>query len=584
MNNMRNKILSLLVLLLTAATGAWADELATEYSTSPSSPLSNVTVTADMDITIDDVVTVTINNGLTIATGKTLTVRGGGTLIVNGAEGSTGNAGGTAISGDIIVKGATVQATGGQGGIGVTATRTGGTGGQGGTAISGTIIIYSGTITATGGKGGTGGAVDGHLGVAGNGGNGGYAIDGPLTVYGGNVTAQGGSGGQIGSGAQPGSEGAAANAFASDVTFEATEYTMKSGNTDITTATGYHAVNISAADTTDPNDILVTISTNKKEATFAMPAYDATATYELVRDMAYEVTAYVGTDPNADYRHRLKKVNNQFVPDGITTDAQIIALFPVIDVIDAQNPKRLNYGTDFTVTIIDGNQNEYAIDQFSFAPGTYSVKVTGIGDYDGQIESLNTFELYYGYEVPVPSKEYVTYRSETEKLAIDTESGAKMYTVRGASSSAVTVSEETSVDAGLGILLYNPTDNDVTALLIPTETAMANAPQSDGTWSTVIGSVTASDDWDNYICNGYQFVITRGSGTLPANRWALALKKNQQQNARAINIVFDDATGISTTNFTNYTNEAWYDLNGRKLNGKPNRKGVYIMNGKKVLK
>ena len=318
--------------------------------------------------------------------------------------------------------------------------------------------------------------------------------------------------------------------------------------------------------------------------TFAMPASNATATYELVRDMAVSVNAYVGTDPNTDYRHRVKKVNNQFVPDGITDDAQIIALFPVIDVIDAQNPKRLNYGTDFTVTIIDGNQNEYAIDQFSFAPGTYSVKVTGIGDYDGQIESLNDFDLYYGYEVPVPSKEYVTYRSETEKLAIDTESGAKMYTVRGASSSAVTVSEETSVDAGLGILLYNPTDNDVTALLIPTETAMANAPQSDGTWSTVIGSVTASDDWDNYIRNGYQFVITRGSGMLPANRWALALKKNQQQNARALTIAFDDATGISTTNFTNYTNEAWYDLNGRKLNGKPNRKGVYIMNGKKVLK
>lgn len=319
-------------------------------------------------------------------------------------------------------------------------------------------------------------------------------------------------------------------------------------------------------------------------SSFAMPPCNATATYELVRDMAVSVNAYVGTDPNTDYRHRVKKVNNQFVPDGITDDAQIIALFPVIDVIDAQNPKRLNYGTDFTVTIIDGNQNEYAIDQFSFAPGTYSVKVTGIGDYDGQIESLNDFDLYEGYEVPVPSKEYVTYRSETEKLAIDTESGAKMYTVRGASSSAVTVSEETSVDAGLGILLYNPTDNDVTALLIPTETAMSNAPQSDGTWSTVIGSVTANDDWNYYICNGYQFVITRGSGTLPANRWALALKKNQQQNARAINIVFDDATGISTTNFTNYTNEAWYDLNGRKLNGKPNRKGVYIMNGKKVLK
>ena len=168
-------------------------------------------------------------------------------------------------------------------------------------------------------------------------------------------------------------------------------------------------------------------------------------------------------------------------------------------------------------------------------------------------------------------------------IIYNTESGAKMYTVRGASSSAVTVSEETSVDAGLGILLYNPTDNDVTALLIPTETAMANAPQSDGTWSTVIGSVTASDDWDNYICNGYQFVITRGSGTLPANRWALALKKNQQQNARAMSIVFGETTGLKEVDSGQLTDDSWYSLDGRKLNAAPKRKGLYIQNGQKVV-
>jgi hypothetical protein len=27
----------------------------------------------------------------------------------------------------------------------------------------------------------------------------------------------------------------------------------------------------------------------------------------------------------------------------------------------------------------------------------------------------------------------------------------------------------------------------------------------------------------------------------------------------------------------------WYDLNGRKLQGKPTRKGVYIQNGQKVV-
>ena len=41
---------------------------------------------------------------------------------------------------------------------------------------------------------------------------------------------------------------------------------------------------------------------------------------------------------------------------------------------------------------------------------------------------------------------------------------------------------------------------------------------------------------------------------------------------------------ISTTNYTNFTNsDAWYDLSGRKLNGKPTAKGLYIHNGIKVV-
>ena len=55
---------------------------------------------------------------------------------------------------------------------------------------------------------------------------------------------------------------------------------------------------------------------------------------------------------------------------------------------------------------------------------------------------------------------------------------------------------------------------------------------------------------------------------------------------RAFNLNFgdDEATGILTTNLTNSTNSSneWYSLDGRMLNGKPSRAGVYINNGKKV--
>ena len=45
----------------------------------------------------------------------------------------------------------------------------------------------------------------------------------------------------------------------------------------------------------------------------------------------------------------------------------------------------------------------------------------------------------------------------------------------------------------------------------------------------------------------------------------------------------DETTGIiSTTNYTNSTG-AWYSIDGRKLDGKPSTKGVYVNNGRKVV-
>ena len=56
---------------------------------------------------------------------------------------------------------------------------------------------------------------------------------------------------------------------------------------------------------------------------------------------------------------------------------------------------------------------------------------------------------------------------------------------------------------------------------------------------------------------------------------------------RAFNLNFgdDEATGIITTNFTNSTNSgnAWYTLDGRRLDGQPTQRGIYINNGKKVV-
>ena len=62
---------------------------------------------------------------------------------------------------------------------------------------------------------------------------------------------------------------------------------------------------------------------------------------------------------------------------------------------------------------------------------------------------------------------------------------------------------------------------------------------------------------------------------------------DESTTVRSFNMNFgeDHTNGITTTNYTNYTNKAgaWFDLSGRKLDGKPTKKGLYINNGKKVV-
>ena len=162
----KNKLLLLLALLLTAATGARAAWTGGTYTATATENLGAITVNGDATLTINSDVTVTVTGGINVASG-TLTVTGPGTLVVNGAKGnngasglkgSNGSNGGVAISGNIIVQGgATVTATGGNGGKGGNGDLEGGNGGNGGVAFAGTLTYKSGTVTANGGSAGSGG-------------------------------------------------------------------------------------------------------------------------------------------------------------------------------------------------------------------------------------------------------------------------------------------------------------------------------------------------------------------------------------------------------------------------------------------
>ena len=102
-------------------------------------------------------------------------------------------------------------------------------------------------------------------------------------------------------------------------------------------------------------------------------------------------------------------------------------------------------------------------------------------------------------------------------------------------------------------------------------------------------TATAQDPFYYVNIDGEISLGNDGTVSVGAFRWIIRVEsKFGGSTAYARKMTFfdgeSDVTGITTTNFTNYTNsDAWYTLDGRKLDGKPAAKGIYVNNGRKIV-
>ncbi len=146
----------------------------------------------------------------------------------------------------------------------------------------------------------------------------------------------------------------------------------------------------------------------------------------------------------------------------------------------------------------------------------------------------------------------------------------------------------------------NPTDYDVTNPVFSgvtvSNTEAGSVTSTDkkvqfvGTYSPVVIYSDAHDNLYLGAANTLYWPSTEGF-TLGACRAYfhvdLTMPEEGSGNVRAFVLNFgeDEATGIlSTMDDTNFTDsdDAWYDLSGRKLSGKPSQRGVYIHGGRKI--
>lgn len=327
---------------------------------------------------------------------------------------------------------------------------------------------------------------------------------------------------------------------------------------------------------------LVAISDDKTEATIKMPTSDVDVSYELVRDITQKVNVETRIDGAATERIRIAKDNDGHYKFATKQGWQ----FAAVDKLD--NNKDLTNG-ELTYTLKMKVGDEYVAKNFDteLCPGTWRLEATANAEkpYDGTAYGPD-IELYAGYEITVPAGEYATFYKD-ENLYTEDEN-AELYTISEVNATQAVLSDAVQImPKNTPMLVYNKGTEEKTFLLIPTEdeaNLVTAANEFKGTLSTM-GMPGSTSITDYYVCTGKAFRWVKNAGTIGANKCWLQIGEQPattRANTRSI-VGGGNTTGIDGIENDESAVEGYYDLNGRKLQGKPTRGGIYIQNGRKVI-
>lgn len=226
---------------------------------------------------------------------------------------------------------------------------------------------------------------------------------------------------------------------------------------------------------------------------------------------------------------------------------------------------------------------------WNVAPTGTFVKAAGIEDWttgeDGIPEGWTVKAEY-----TVPSSGIGTFSSPTNMLLPDGLT-AHYCTTYNNSSSTIAVSDIDGgiVPANTGVLMRG-TGGETYLLTVTTDAA------ADITDNALVAVVEAthieptSGDYTNFMLKSGKFVkiaADNGDVKMPANRAYLQVLTSEIPtggDAKSISLLWGgDVTVIGDPSVGDAVPAQWYTIDGRKLNAKPTAKGLYIVNGKKVI-
>ena len=258
---------------------------------------------------------------------------------------------------------------------------------------------------------------------------------------------------------------------------------------------------------------------------------------------------------------------------------------------------------DFTLTLREGidyetiNDGKYSNNN---AIGTGTITFTGAGGYSGT-NTTKDFDITKKIVLGNITGEYATYYDGTDNLnkPINADHGYTIYLVTGISWGSnpivVTLTSINYIPANRPVLLYNYNNYLSNQTFHLTKYTPSSALPT--TSNDFIG-ITSNTNYKDlittgkdaiYALKGNNFVRATG-GTLAAHRCYIAKPTTAGARSHApayltIGNGNSDTTDIEVEDIKidKFFSNEWYTLDGKKLDGMPTTKGIYLNNGMKVV-
>ena len=218
----------------------------------------------------------------------------------------------------------------------------------------------------------------------------------------------------------------------------------------------------------------------------------------------------------------------------------------------------------------------------SYTAGQYTTGNTIIlnsENFEMQVEVVRDLGIEF-----VGTNSWASYYA-TEDLTVPEGLTAYVVSAVNETTGEVTATSVDYIPANNAVLLQRAANGDAngyTATAYTGTTGTINNLLSGSTQETAVSSIANSPV---YVLFNDKFKRAT-SGTIPARRAYLALGAAVVPSGapRFMNISIGDGsvTAIKTVAVDDNSNDSWYTIDGLKLNGKPQRKGLYINKGKKM--